>query len=109
MLNQHQSSCQDDPPAVGLGKPLCLNPGIRPERCRPAGGVVDEKAADFAIRADIRAGDDHQVPAAVRDRRDPTVTGRDGLETLRVALSFVQSGGDGAPKVFGAVRSPAAE
>lgn len=47
--------------------------------------------------------------AAVRDRRDPTVTGRDGLETLRVALSFVQSGGEGAPKVFGTARSPAAE
>lgn len=30
--------------------------------------------------------------AAVRDRRPPTVTGEDGLETLRIALEFVHSG-----------------
>ncbi len=30
--------------------------------------------------------------AAVRDQRPPTVTGQDGLETLRIALEFVQSG-----------------
>ncbi|MBN1284721.1 MAG: Gfo/Idh/MocA family oxidoreductase [Anaerolineae bacterium] len=31
---------------------------------------------------------------AVRDQRPPTVTGRDGLETLRVALDFVCSGSE---------------
>lgn len=30
--------------------------------------------------------------AAVRDSRQPTVTGQDGLETLRLALDFVRSG-----------------
>lgn len=30
--------------------------------------------------------------SAVRDSRPPTVTGQDGLETLRLALDFVQSG-----------------
>jgi predicted dehydrogenase len=30
--------------------------------------------------------------SAVRDRRPPTVTGQDGLETLRLALDFVRSG-----------------
>jgi predicted dehydrogenase len=35
--------------------------------------------------------------AAVRDRRSPTVTGEDALETLRIALAFVQSGADGKP------------
>jgi predicted dehydrogenase len=30
--------------------------------------------------------------AAVRDNRPPTVTGQDGLETLKLALDFVQSG-----------------
>lgn len=33
---------------------------------------------------------------AVRDGRQPTVTGRDGLETLRLALDFVRSGGSAA-------------
>jgi len=32
--------------------------------------------------------------AAVRDDRPPTVTGDDGLETLRLALDFVRSGSD---------------
>ncbi len=32
--------------------------------------------------------------AAVRDGRQPTVTGQDGLETLRLALDFVKSGKD---------------
>ncbi len=32
--------------------------------------------------------------SAVRDSRAPTVTGEDGLETLRVALEFVRSGKD---------------
>jgi len=32
--------------------------------------------------------------AAVRDGRSPTVTGQDGLETLRLALDFVRSGKD---------------
>lgn len=32
--------------------------------------------------------------SAVRDGRQPTVTGLDGLETLRLALDFVQSGQD---------------
>lgn len=32
--------------------------------------------------------------AAVRDNRQPTVTGQDGLETLRLALDFVRSGKD---------------
>jgi len=32
--------------------------------------------------------------AAVRDNRPPTVTGQDGLETLKLALDFVQSGKD---------------
>jgi predicted dehydrogenase len=32
---------------------------------------------------------------AVRDGRAPTVTGEDGLETLRLALEFVRSGSEG--------------
>ncbi|MBA3873758.1 MAG: Gfo/Idh/MocA family oxidoreductase [Anaerolineae bacterium] len=32
--------------------------------------------------------------AAVRDGRQPTVTGQDGLETLRLALDFVRSGSE---------------
>ncbi len=32
--------------------------------------------------------------ASVRDNRSPTVTGQDGLETLRLALDFVKSGKD---------------
>ncbi len=43
--------------------------------------------------------------AAVRDRRPPTVTGADGLETLRIALAFVKSGADGMPATFGGARS----
>jgi predicted dehydrogenase len=35
------------------------------------------------------------VVQAVRDGRPPTVTGEEGLETLRVALEFVRSGGEG--------------
>jgi predicted dehydrogenase len=35
--------------------------------------------------------------SAVRDKRAPTVTGQDGLETLRLALGFVDSGREGAP------------
>jgi predicted dehydrogenase len=31
---------------------------------------------------------------AVRDGRAPTVTGEDGLETLRLAMEFVRSGRD---------------
>jgi predicted dehydrogenase len=31
---------------------------------------------------------------AVRDERPPTVSGEDGLETLRVALDFIRSGQD---------------
>jgi UDP-N-acetylglucosamine 3-dehydrogenase len=47
--------------------------------------------------------------SAVRDRREPTVTGKDGLETLRVALSFVQSGTDSGVKTFAVPRPPSAE
>jgi predicted dehydrogenase len=40
--------------------------------------------------------------AAVRDGRPPTVTGEDGLDTLRLALHFVQSGATGHPVVIAA-------
>lgn len=48
--------------------------GIRISRHEPLAAEL----ADFA--------------AAVRDGRNPTVTGQDGLETLRLALDFVRSG-----------------
>lgn len=35
--------------------------------------------------------------SAVRDGRAPTVTGEDGMETLRLALEFVRSGKEGRP------------
>jgi UDP-N-acetylglucosamine 3-dehydrogenase len=35
--------------------------------------------------------------SAVREGRRPLVTGEDGLETLRLALKFVQSGAEGKP------------
>ena len=53
--------------------------GIRIQRREP----LDTELTDFV--------------AAVRDGRPPMVTGEDGLETLRLALQFVHSGGDGRP------------
>jgi len=50
--------------------------GLRIQRHEPLAAELD----DFA--------------AAVRDNRAPSVTGLDGLETLRLALDFVQSGKD---------------
>ncbi len=43
--------------------------------------------------------------SAVRDRRAPTITGDDGLETLRIALEFMRSGRD--VEVIQSEREPA--
>lgn len=51
--------------------------GIRIPRCEP----LNRELADFV--------------EAVKSGRAPLVTGTDGLETLRLALAFVQSGADG--------------
>lgn len=51
--------------------------GIRIQRHEP----LDAELKDFT--------------SAVRDGRAPTVTGEDGLETLRLALAFVRSGKEG--------------
>jgi UDP-N-acetylglucosamine 3-dehydrogenase len=53
--------------------------GIRIQRHEP----LDAELRDFV--------------AAVRDGHPPMVTGEDGLDTLRLALQFVQSGIDGRP------------
>jgi len=70
-------------------------------------GVTEGNVLGIRIqRHEPLAAEINDFVGAVRDGRAPTVTGEDGLETLRIALAFVQSGKDGTPVHYGQPVAP---
>lgn len=63
-------------------------------------GVTEGNVLGIRLtRHEPLAAEINDFVSAVREGRKPLVTGEDGLETLRLALKFVQSGAEGKPIV----------
>jgi UDP-N-acetylglucosamine 3-dehydrogenase len=61
-------------------------------------GVTEGNVLGIRLqRHEPLAAEINDFVSAVREGRRPLVTGEDGLETLRLALKFVQSGAEGKP------------
>jgi predicted dehydrogenase len=61
-------------------------------------GVTEGNVLGIRLqRHEPLAAEINDFVSAVREGRKPLVTGEDGLETLRLALKFVQSGAEGQP------------
>jgi predicted dehydrogenase len=61
-------------------------------------GVTEGNVLGIRLqRHEPLAAEINDFVSSVREGRKPLVTGEDGLETLRLALKFVQSGAEGKP------------